>query len=89
MQGRPAVRHLQEQEVGEGGGALMYRVVLPMPGHDVEYPTTAIGDVYKDLLESDGITSFGEDFTKQDSDLALRGSYRPLLVRRPADRPTG
>eukprot|EP00977_Amphora_coffeiformis_P016539 scaffold5141_cov169-Amphora_coffeaeformis.AAC.6 len=52
-------------------------VVLPLPGYNVEYPSNLIGQVYQDLLTTDGV-----EFTK-DAPIGAtaKGSYRSLIAR--------
>jgi tRNA pseudouridine13 synthase len=52
------------------------QVVLPLPGHDVQYPVNDIGQLYKDLLVRDNIK-----FEKNSvAESTAKGSYRKLIV---------
>lgn len=56
-------------------------VVLPVPGHAVEYPTHDVGAAYKKLLTTDCI-DFGAHFEPDGSQVyALDGYYRPVVQK--------
>lgn len=48
----PKVKVLTEEDVSQ---YTIYDVVLPLPGYSVAYPAGTIGDLYKKMLEADGL----------------------------------
>lgn len=55
------------------------QIVLPLPGHDIKYPSNDIHSWYKDLLNEDGIDI--NQMKYQVKDYSLPGSYRQFLLR--------
>lgn len=53
------------------------QVVLPLPGYSVVYPENKIGEFYKELLRTDGVT-FAKDAVPEST---AKGTYRKLVVR--------
>jgi len=52
-------------------------VVLPLPGHDIIYPTNEIGDLYSEILKEDNII-----FDKcKAMESTARGSYRKMISK--------
>lgn len=49
------VRPLTEEDL-KSGKFTIYDIVLPLPGHDIKYPSNAIGDFYRELLEKDDLS---------------------------------
>ena len=52
------------------------QVVLPLPGYTIQYPTNAIGDLYKEILAADGVQLSVKNDTEESS---AKGSYRKLI----------
>lgn len=52
------------------------QVVLPLPGYNIQYPSNEIGELYKELLDADGV-----NLTEKDSipESTAKGSYRKLI----------
>lgn len=57
----------------------IYDIVLPTPGHDIEYPANGLLDVYIEAMAKDGLDP--SDMERKQPDFSLTGSYRPLLYR--------
>ena len=55
------------------------QIILPLPGHDIKYPSNDIHSWYKDLLNEDGIDI--NQMKYQVKDYSLPGSYRQFLLR--------
>jgi tRNA pseudouridine13 synthase len=53
------------------------RVVLPLPGHNIQYPENEIGNLYKSLLERDSVKF--EKTAPVES--RAKGTYRALVVQ--------
>eukprot|EP00611_Tribonema_gayanum_P032237 TRINITY_DN9528_c0_g1_i1.p1 TRINITY_DN9528_c0_g1~~TRINITY_DN9528_c0_g1_i1.p1 ORF type:complete len:848 (+),score=226.20 TRINITY_DN9528_c0_g1_i1:34-2577(+) len=52
--------------------ALFSRVVLPMPGRSVQYPQHCVGELYRQMIDDDGVKFDRQGYT-------LKGTYRSLL----------
>ncbi|KAI1316682.1 multisubstrate pseudouridine synthase 7 [Mortierella claussenii] len=57
----------------------IYDVVLPLPGHDIIYPTHAIGEEYRKLMSKDGLDP--HKMLRSNKDYSLTGSYRGILSK--------
>ncbi|KAI9317286.1 pseudouridine synthase [Dichotomocladium elegans] len=52
-------------------------IVYPLPGHRTVYPANEMGDLYKEILEKEGVVfNQSEKFMKD-----LSGDYRPMLAK--------
>jgi len=52
------------------------QVVFPLPGYNIQYPTSEAGQIYRDILESDRV-----EFNKNSvPEATAGGSYRKLIV---------
>ncbi|KAF9204827.1 multisubstrate pseudouridine synthase 7 [Haplosporangium sp. Z 27] len=67
---------LTEQDVDQ---YTIYDVVLPLPGHDIIYPTHAIGEKYKELMIKEGLDPYS--MRRSNKDYSLTGSYRAILTK--------
>ncbi|KAF9169788.1 multisubstrate pseudouridine synthase 7 [Mortierella sp. AD011] len=67
---------LTEQDVDQ---YTIYDVVLPLPGHDVLYPTHVIGEKYKELMAKEGLDP--HEMRRPNKDYSLTGSYRAILSK--------
>jgi len=52
------------------------QVVLPLPGYAIQYPSNVIGDLYREILSSDGVQLSVKNDTEESS---AKGSYRKLI----------
>ncbi|KAI8051485.1 pseudouridine synthase [Syncephalis plumigaleata] len=52
-------------------------IVLPLPGHRIQYPTNEIGAYIKDLMEKDGLDPYNME--RKVDFISLPGSYRRVL----------
>eukprot|EP00741_Cyanophora_paradoxa_P016863 tig00020943_g16287.t1 len=76
--GRRAVRALSAEEAASGRYGLS-DVLLPLPGFDVQYPSHALKDRYREAMAADGIDIDGLNLKQKE--YALPGGYRPLVVK--------
>ncbi|KAF9357562.1 multisubstrate pseudouridine synthase 7 [Mortierella sp. AD094] len=67
---------LTEQDVDQ---YTIYDVILPLPGHDIIYPTHAIGEKYKELMAKEGLDP--HEMRRSNKDYSLTGSYRAILSK--------
>ncbi|KAF9436829.1 multisubstrate pseudouridine synthase 7 [Entomortierella beljakovae] len=67
---------LTEQELDQ---YTIFDVVLPLPGHDIIYPTHAIGEKYKEMMIKDGIDPL--KMQRPHKDYSLTGSYRAFMSK--------
>ncbi|KAG7380152.1 hypothetical protein PHYBOEH_011545 [Phytophthora boehmeriae] len=56
-------------------------VVLPLPGHAVEYPANAIGAAYRKMITTDGIDLNAQFAPDGSQPFPLDGSYRHLVKK--------
>ena len=54
------------------------QVVLPLPGHKIDYPKNTIGNLFIEILEKDGINFIPS--TKCSFQKHAKGNYRHLVV---------
>ncbi|KAJ3173412.1 hypothetical protein HDU87_007573 [Geranomyces variabilis] len=57
----------------------IHDVVLPLPGHSVEYPRHGVRDMYKDFMAPHNVDPF--DMQRKHKTASLPGSYRKILGR--------
>lgn len=62
--------------VSDVGSASIARVVLPMPGYGVQYPTNDIGQLYKEFLQQENVHF---DKNALHDECKAHGSYRRLI----------
>ncbi|TPX58945.1 hypothetical protein PhCBS80983_g02756 [Powellomyces hirtus] len=55
----------------------MAQVVLPMPGHQIQYPTHAIRELYSTFMSTHGVDPF--NMVRKHKTASLPGSYRRIL----------
>lgn len=60
----------------------VHDVVMPLPGYDVIYPTSKIGEAYKNMLTEDGLDIC--NMRHKIKDYSLAGAYRKVVIR-PSD----
>ncbi|OWO99807.1 hypothetical protein B2J93_6862 [Marssonina coronariae] len=68
-------------EEAASGKYTIFDIVLPLPGFDMEYPTNAIGDFYKEFMGSErggGIDP--SNMRRKNKDFSLSGSYRKMIA---------
>lgn len=73
-EGKPDVRVLTKATCKKH---TIFDVVMPMPGFDMKYPTHSIADIYKELLQCDGLET---DMVTKSKECQLSGSYRNIMV---------
>mmetsp|Transcript_13678 Transcript_13678/g.41261 ORF Transcript_13678/g.41261 Transcript_13678/m.41261 type:complete len:746 (-) Transcript_13678:137-2374(-) len=56
----------------------LHDVVLPTPGHSVQYPKNEIANLYGELMAEDGLDV--AQCERSQKDFSLRGNYRRLVV---------
>lgn len=49
-------RPLTKEDLASGKYSF-YDMVLPLPGFDIKYPNNSVADIYRELLEKDGLSS--------------------------------
>lgn len=60
----------------------IHDVVLPMPGHSIEYPKNEVHEWYREMLKNDGLDL--DNMKRPQKDYSLPGAYRHIIVK-PAD----
>lgn len=70
------------KEEAESGRFTILDVVLPLPGYDVEYPSNAIGDFYKEFMASDAGGGLDpHNMRRAWKETSLSGGYRKMMAR--------
>jgi tRNA pseudouridine13 synthase len=60
----------------------LHHVVLPLPGHGVVYPSEAVGEIYKNVMQEVGLSeALFRNAGKKHKEFALAGGYRPIVER--------
>ncbi len=78
---QPAVRTLTAADIASGKYSV-FDVVYPVPGAHTQYPTHRCGrDLIDAMLAEDGLAAPDVWAQRKHRDLALSGTYRPLLNR--------
>lgn len=72
------VRPLTKEDV-ESGKFTIYDIVLPLPGHDIKYPSNELQESYKELLTQDNLTS--ESLKNKHNVFSLTGAYRKVFIK--------
>ncbi|KAJ6644347.1 Pseudouridylate synthase 7 like [Pseudolycoriella hygida] len=72
------VKPLDEEDIKSGKYSI-FDLVLPLPGHDITYPTNESGQWYVDRLAQDELTS--EKLKTKQKTYSLCGAYRKVLVK--------
>ncbi|XP_033114577.1 pseudouridylate synthase 7 homolog [Anneissia japonica] len=54
-------------------------VVLPQPGYNIQYPTHSIGQLYKSMMEEDGVSL--QSLRHEVKEYSLPGAYRKVIVK--------
>eukprot|EP01119_Soliformovum_irregulare_P015366 TRINITY_DN4319_c0_g1_i3.p2 TRINITY_DN4319_c0_g1~~TRINITY_DN4319_c0_g1_i3.p2 ORF type:complete len:280 (-),score=122.42 TRINITY_DN4319_c0_g1_i3:46-885(-) len=71
------VKHVTEEDIQQGTYTI-FDVVMPLPGHSVQYPTT-MRDAFKEFMLKDGIDMDG--MVHKIKDFSLEGGYRLMLQK--------
>ena len=72
------VRPLTSADIASGKFSI-FDLVLPLPGHDITYPSNEVGKWYEDLLEADGLSS--EKLKSKVRTYSLSGAYRKVIIQ--------
>jgi len=55
----------------------IFDVIMPLPGRDVAYPGSALGERYREFLRMDGLDP--DNWERKQKEYSLGGSYRKIL----------
>lgn len=72
------VRPLTKDDI-DSGKFTIFDIVLPLPGHDIKYPTNSTGEAYAELMAKDNLTS--EKLKNKHPVFSLNGAYRKVFTK--------
>jgi len=70
----PKVVTLTEKDVAN---YTIFDIVMPLPGKDVAFPGSSLGELYREFLIKDGLDP--DNFDRKQKEYILGGSYRKIL----------
>ncbi|THG97146.1 hypothetical protein EW026_g4807 [Hermanssonia centrifuga] len=70
----PRVKALTEADLDKYS---IFDVIMPLPGRDVSFPGSKLGERYREFLKADGLDP--DNFVRKQKEYSLGGSYRKIM----------